>query len=159
MSENPFRPRSPDGVSVWKRGYHRLMAEGLPYGREISHQHLAEVLGLSLEAFLSNRGPLYRIRAELEDGEEGRTLIPVPGRGYRVSHPRDHATVCKARKRRGARLTRQALRLAEATDTALLDAAQKKELSDVEKALVVVVTIHEKRLRKIEAILRADGKL
>jgi hypothetical protein len=154
--QEPFQPRG--DLAVWRRAYRQMVTDGIDYGKEFPHTSLAELFGVALEHFLAHRGPLYRLMKELEE-DHGRTLIAIPGKGYRISHPTEHVDVCKSRRRRGKRQAQRAVTLIDHTDTEQLQAGQQSELLKIKSALVITVGIlscHERRLRNIEEILRAN---
>lgn len=151
---SPFEPAGE--VARWRQGYENLLAAGIDYDVFYSHGALAAMLGLALEQFLHQRSALYRITAELET-VHGRTLVSVAGQGYRVSRPQHHAELATDRKRRSRRQLNRACRLVKGTDFAVLTPDEQRELLHIQRGLVVIVSLHNQRLDRIEEILRRHG--
>jgi hypothetical protein len=161
-----FQPK--DGKARWRAAYEQMLQMGIDYGAQFSHEVLAALLGLALEGFRRNRAPLYRVIGELEK-EHGRTLVPILGKGYRVSAPGEHAALARERRRRSRRHIRRGVELIEATDRTLLAPDQLTEMDKVHASLGLVyevlsihesrLTVYERRTRRIEEILRKNGML
>jgi hypothetical protein len=154
-----FEPKGE--VSVWRHGYQQLLERGIDYGKSYSHEELAALFNQEVAFFLRQRSALYRVIAELES-EHGRTLVPVVGKGYRVAHPSEHATVCKLRKKRGRRLSTRAVTLIDSTDQEALQPSERQELVQLKGVLMLslaVMNVHERRLNRIEEAMRNAGLL
>jgi hypothetical protein len=145
----------------WRAAYEALLEQGIDYGKTFSHEALAALLGLALEVFLRNRSPLYRLVNELEK-EHGRTLVPIAGKGYRISSPEEHAALCRARRSKSRRLLRRGVDLIAATDQDKLSLHQRTELAKINGMLglaLITLSVHERRLNRHEEALRKAGLL
>jgi hypothetical protein len=154
-----FQPKN--GKARWRSAYEQMLQMGIDYGAQFSHEVLAALLGLALEAFRHNRAPLYRVIGELEK-EHGRTLVPILGKGYRVSAPDEHASLCRARRSKSRRLLRRGMDLIAATDQDVLSNDQRADLAKVNGLLGIAfltLSVHERRLNKHEEALRKAGLL
>lgn len=151
----PFQPKG--DLPEWRLIYDRLL-EHADFGDVITYTQLDEVLGREFE---ENRSPLYKAREHL--GEMRRRWIePVPRVGYRVIEAREHLLAAQQRKRRARRQLRAMVKIAEVTDLARLTPAELASFDSqakVNAALYMVAVHHERRLNRIEGILRDEGKL
>lgn len=137
--------------------YDRLL-EHADFGDVITYAELDEILGREFE---DNRSPLYKAREHLGEMRQ-RWIEPVPRVGYRVIEAREHLIVAQNKKRRARRQLRGMVRVAEFTDLSRLspsDLASFDSQAKVNAALYMVAVHHEKRLSRIEGILRGEGKL
>jgi len=154
-----FTPK--EDKAVWRRGYDDMLGQGIDYGAFFSHEQLADFFGLEVADFLHQRGPLYRLIQELET-EHGRTLVPVTGRGYRIAQAAENIDVSKSRRKRGRRLATRALNLLDATDEEVLQPDERTQLRQCRNSIVLILgvqSIHERRLSRIESVLRNAGLL
>ncbi len=151
----PFQPKG--DLPEWRLIYDRLL-EHADYGDVITYAELDEVLGREFE---DNRSPLYRAREQLGVARS-RWIEPVPRVGYRVIEPREHIIVAQNKKRRARTQLRGMVRVAEFTDLSRLspsDLATFDSQARVNTMLYMVAVHHEKRLNRIESVLRDEGKL
>ena len=151
----PFQPKG--ALPEWRLIYDRLL-ESADFGDVISYQQLDEALG---QTFAANRSPLYRARAHLGEMRQ-RWVEPVAKVGYRVIEAREHLVAAQQRKKKAQRQLRQMVRIAEVTDLSRLspeDLAAFDTQAKVNAMLYTVAVHHERRLSRIEAILRDEGKL
>lgn len=140
----------------WQMIYDDLLADA-DFGAVVTYERLEEVLGRS---FRANRGPLYRAREHLGEIRK-RWLTAVPNVGYRVVDANEHVRVAAIHKRAGRRQYRQMVRVLENTDLTRLEPDALAEWDAQRKIGFVVWAVieHESRIRRIEEILRKDGKL
>jgi hypothetical protein len=151
----PFQPKG--DLPEWRLIYDKLL-EHADFGDVITYQDLDEVLGREFE---DNRGPLYRARQYLSDMRK-RWIEPVPRIGYRVIEAREHILFAQQRKRRARRQLGQMMTVTESTDLARLtpsELASFDSQAKVNTMLYMVAVHHERRLNRIESILRDEGKL
>lgn len=151
----PFQPKG--DLPEWRLIYDRLL-EHADFGDVITYAELDEVLGREFE---DNRSPLYKAREHL-GALRSRWIEPVPRIGYRVIEAREHIHVAQQRKKRARRQFRAMVRVAEFTDLSRLspsDLATFDSQAKINAALYMVAVHHEKRLNRIEGILRDEGKL
>lgn len=151
----PFKPKA--DLPEWRLIYDRLL-EQADFGDVITIGQLDEVLG---RPFVENRGPLYRARRELGDMRR-RWFEPVPGVGYRIIEASEHMHAAQARKQRARRQLRQMVKIGEVTDLSRLNPEQLAAFDSqakVNAAVYMALVHHERRLTRLEEILRADGKL
>jgi hypothetical protein len=84
------------------------------------------------------------------------------GVGYRVIQANEHVRASLDRKQRARNQLQKMQVISRATDLARLT-FEERELWDrqerINAALVSIVSSHEKRIDRIEEVLRADGKL
>lgn len=155
MTRAAFLPR--DDMPEWRKLYDALLVN-VDVGDVITYAQLDAALG---RPFLANRSPLYRARQEL--GEmRNRWLEAVPGVGYRVPEAEEHLRIAQDHKRKGKRQFGQMMRVQEVTDLSRLTAQALDRFqtqAQLNAVLYQVAVHHEKRLNRIEAILRNDGKL
>jgi hypothetical protein len=148
-------PKGP--LPEWRLIYDGLL-ESADFGDVITYAQLDEALGRTFEV---NRGPLYRAREHLGEMRH-RWIEPVPRVGYRVIEPREHMAVAQNKKRRARRQFRGMVRVAEFTDLSRLTPGELVSFDSqarVNAALYMVAVHHERRISRIEAILRGEGKL
>jgi hypothetical protein len=91
-----------------------------------------------------------------------RWLESVPRVGYRVIEAREHLIVAQKKKRRARNQLRGMVRVAEHTDLSRLTPAELASFDSqakVNAALYMVAMHHERRLNRIESILRDEGKI
>lgn len=151
----PFQPKG--DVPEWRLIYDTLL-EGAQFGDIITYSQLDEALG---RPFHGNRSPLYRARSHM--GEmRSRWLVSVPKRGYRVVEAREHLTVAQSHKRRARRQLGLMVRVQEVTDLAVLtpeELAQFDQQAKINSMLYQVAVHHERRIARIEGVLRQEGRL
>jgi hypothetical protein len=141
----------------WRIIYDELLVGAEP-GDLITYDMLDEVLD---RQFIRNRVPLYRARDEL-GRERLRWLDAEANKGYRVIHANENIKVAAKHKRKGQRQFGVMVKVGEATN---LNELTPEELVRHDKQHMINVTLwrvalyHEARINRIEAILRADGKL
>lgn len=151
----PFKPKG--DLPEWRLVYDKLL-ETADFGDVVTLDQLDEVLG---RPFADNRGPLYRAREHLGDMRR-RWIEPVPGVGYRVIEAAEHMTAAQSRKRRARRQLRAMVKIGEITDLSRLTPEQLVSFDSQAKlnaAIYMALVHHERRLTRLEEILRADGKL
>jgi hypothetical protein len=151
----PFKPKG--DLPEWRLIYDKLL-ERADFGDVITLDQLDEVLD---RPFSDNRGPLYRARNHLGDMRR-RWIEAVPGVGYRVIEAAEHMTVAQGRKNRARRQLRAMVRIGEITDLSRLtpdQLAQFDSQAKVNAAVYMALVHHERRLTRLEEVLRADGKL
>jgi hypothetical protein len=151
----PFQPKG--DVPEWRLIYDALL-ERAGFGDIITYAQLDEALGRPFEA---NRSPFYRARQHM--GEmRSRWLVAVPRQGYRVIEAREHLTAAQSHKRRARRQLGLMVRVQEVTDLSVLSAAELATFDSqarINSMLYQVAVHHERRLARIESILREDGRL
>lgn len=151
----PFQPKG--DLPEWRLIYDRLL-EHADFGDVITYAELREVLGRPFE---DNRSPLYRAREHMGDMRR-RWIEPVPGIGYRVIEAAEHMHAAQARKKRARRQLRAMVKIGEVTDLSRLTPDQLMQFDTQAKlnaAIYMALVHHERRLTRLEEILRADGKL
>jgi len=149
-----FQPKG--DKAEWVMIFDELLAEA-DFGTVITYAQLEEVLGRSLEA---NRAPLYRARGELGDRRK-RWLEAVPKVGYRVIEANEHVRVAGQHKRKARRQLTTMVKIAEVADLTRLTAAELSDFdaqSKVNWLLYSAVVHHERRIARIEELLRGEGK-
>lgn len=150
-----FRPKG--DVPEWRMIYDALLVEA-NFGDVITYDELDEALG---RPFRDNRSPIYRARNELGDMRR-RWLEPVDGIGYRVIEANEHLYAAAKRKRRAQNQLKQMVHIGEVTDLARLtpeELATFDSQTRFNRLAYLALMSHEKRLQRIEDVLRADGKL
>ena len=146
-----------DDKPEWRKIYDQLLADA-EYDTIITYAQLSAVLGRDFE---EQRGPIYRARRELGN-LRFRWLAAVPKIGYRVIRANEHISVADDHKHRARRQFTRMLEVSRATDLAHLspeELAHFDRLNRNNNLLATIVMSHEHRLERIEAVLRADGKL
>lgn len=141
----------------WQMIYDALLSRA-EFGDLITHDQLDAVLG---RTFVDDRGPLYKARRYLGKHRK-RWVEPVEGLGYRVIEAREHISAAQRRKRRARRQLSLMVEIAEITDLTRLtpeELAQFDTQAKINARLYLVAVQHERRLNRIEDILRKDGKL
>ena len=141
----------------WRLIYSRLL-DTAEFGDVITYDDLDSALG---RPFRDNRAPLYRARTEMGDTRR-RWLEPVPGVGYRIIEASEHLQAAAKRKRRAQRQLRQMVHIGEVTDLTRLTPEQLATFDSqtrFNRLAYMALMSHERRLRRIEDVLRADGKL
>ena len=155
MIETALRPFQPKAdLPEWRLIYDRLLAQA-DFGDIITYAELDEVLG---REFIDNRTPLYKARARMAE-DRNRWVESEPGVGYRVIEANEHIRVAGGRRKRAQQQMKQMMRITNGTDLARLTPSEL-EMYDVKSRLFAtqfVVLMHEKRLRRIEGVLQANG--
>ncbi len=158
MMEVSYMPFQPKGdLPEWRLIYDRLFS-GADFGSVVTYEQLDDVLG---RPFLDNRSPIYRARTHLGDMRQ-RWIESVPGVGYRVIEASEHIDAAQRHKRRAKRQLGLMVKVAEVTDLSRLTPEELMRFdtqAKVNQMLYMVAVHHERRLSRIEDILRADGKL
>lgn len=152
---SPFTPKGER--PEWRIVYEDLLADA-DFGRIVTYDELTEVLGRD---FAINRAPIYRARLELGDLRK-RWLEAVPNKGYRVIEANEHLRIATAHKRKARRQMGLMVKLAEVTDLTRLTAdeiAQFDTQTKVNWLLYSALVHHEKRIARIEEVLRGEGRL
>lgn len=151
----PFKAKGE--VPEWRLIFDRLL-DGADFGTVITYDQLDDVLG---RPFLDNRSPIYRARQHL--GEmRSRWIEAQPGVGYRVIEAAEHMDAAQQRKRRAKRQLGLMVKIAEVTDLSRLkpeELAKFDTQAKLNAALYMVAVHHERRLSRIEQILKDEGKL
>lgn len=151
----PFQPKG--DAPEWRLIFDRLL-DGAAFGEVITYAQLDDVLG---RPFLENRSPIYKARLHL--GEmRSRWIESVPGEGYRVIEAREHIDAAQKHKRKAKRQLGLMVKVAEVTDLSQLtpeELAKFDTQAKVNAMLYMVAVHHERRLNRIESILRSEGKL
>lgn len=141
----------------WRIIFEELL-DGADFNTIITYEQLDDVLG---RPFVDNRSPLYRARQHL--GEmQSRWIEAQPGVGYRVIEANEHMDAAHQRKRRAKRQLGLMVKIAEVTDLSRLkpeELAKFDSQAKINAALYMVAVHHERRLNRIEEILRSEGKL
>jgi hypothetical protein len=151
----PFTSRR--AVPEWQMIYTALL-ERADFGTVVTYEELDAVLE---RPFVENRSPIYRARRQLGD-MRSRWIEAVPGVGYRVIEAREHIDSAQKHKRKARRQLGLMVRVAEVTDLSALsppELARYDEQSKINQMLYQVAVHHERRLARIESILRGEGKL
>lgn len=150
----PFQPKA--DRAEWRIIYDRLL-EAADFGDVITYDELTEVLGRD---FLENRSPIYRARTHLGEMRK-RWIESEPGVGYRVIDANEHVRAAEDRKRRAKRQLGLMVKVGDVTDLSRLTPAEL-EIFDLKTRVNVAlygVAMHERRLNKIEQVLRGEGLL
>lgn len=134
----PFQPRGTR--PEWRVIFEDVLA-GCDFGDLITFDQLDEALGRD---FRSSRGPLYRAAEELL-ATRNRTLASVPGKGYRVAQPNEHADLAQKDHLFGRRRISRALRKATHVDKAKLTADERAAVERLELGY----RRHEAMLRRL----------
>lgn len=151
----PFEPKG--DLPEWRLIYDKLL-EHAEFGDIITIDELDEVLGRS---FRDNRSPIYKARERLGEMRQ-RWIETAPGVGYRVIEANEHMHAAKARKDRAQRQLKRMVNIGEFTDLTRLTPEEMERFdnqSRFNRAVYMAVTSHERRLNRIEDLLRLDGKL
>lgn len=155
MAAAPFQPKG--DLPEWRLIYDRLL-DGAQFGEIITYAQLDDVLG---RPFLENRSPIYRAR--LHFGEmRSKWIESVSGEGYRVIEAREHIDAAQKHKRKAKRQLGLMVKVAEVTDLSQLTPAELATFdtqAKVNAMLYMVAVHHERRLNRIESILRSEGKM
>jgi hypothetical protein len=144
----------------WRIVYDELLS-GADYGQVITYLQLAEVLERDIHERERLRAPIARARRELGN-LRSMWLIAVPNVGYRVIQANEHVSVADDHKHRGQRQFTRMLDVSRATNLSRLnpeELAVWDNQNRINAFLVTVVRSHESRIRRIEQVLHADGKL
>jgi hypothetical protein len=144
---SPFVPKRDDGVPEWKLVFDHI--RDLPIGSVVTYADLDSILGRS---FIGNRSPIYRAIAELRV-ERSRSMINVPGDGYRVLHPKEHREQANTYRRRSRSSLSTAVEVVKSTDMELLAPDERDPLRAYGLALVGLAQAMDythRRLHKIE---------
>lgn len=138
----------------WRLIYDALL-EQADYGDIITFEQLDDALGRPFE---ESRTPLYRARLEMIESRN-RWIEAEPGVGYRVIAANEHIKAAETRRKRARTQMRHMMRITNGTDLSRLTPTEL-QLFDLKSRMFAtqyVVLMHEKRLRRIEGILHANG--
>jgi len=144
----------------WRLVYEELLVNA-DYGQIITYTELAEVLERDIHDRQRLRAPIARARRELGN-LRSMWLVAVPNVGYRVIQANEHVSVADDHKHRGQRQFSRMLDVSRATNLSRLnpeELAVWDNQNRINAFLVTVVRSHESRIRRIEEVLRADGKM
>jgi hypothetical protein len=134
------------------------LLEASEFGQVITYAELDAALGRSFE---ENRSPLYRARREMGDRRR-RWLEAVPTVGYRVVEAHEHLRLANNHKRRAKNQLRAMIHVANVTDLDRLTPDQLVQFDSQAKVnamLYMVAVHHERRLNRIEEVMRREGML
>ncbi len=151
----PFKPKA--DKAEWRMIYDGLLSTA-EFDTLISYTDFNELLGRKLTA---NRTPLYRARSELGRMRK-KWLEAVPSKGYRVIRANEHMSVANQHKKKARRQLGIMVKVGDCTDLAKLTSSELADFDTQQKvnmALFMVMTHHEKRLSRIESLLRSEGRL
>lgn len=154
MTGGQFQPKG--ALPEWQMIYEGLL-NGADFGAIITYGQLDEVLG---RPFIENRTPIYRARSELGE-QRHRWLAPVPSVGYRVIEASEHIIVAQQHKRKARRQMTLMVRVGEVTDITRLTPDQLAQFDTQTKVnwlLYSALVHHERRISRIEELLRESGK-
>jgi hypothetical protein len=151
----PFKPKG--AIPEWRMIYERLL-EPADFGDVITYDQLEEALGRRFEP---NRSPIYRARQELGEMRH-RWLESVPRVGYRVIEASEHMRVAQGHKRKARTQLGIMVKVGEVTDISRLTPEQLAQFDTQTKVnwlLYSALVHHEKRIARIEEVLRGEGKI
>jgi len=137
--------------------YDELLAQA-DFGTLITYDDLDRVLG---RPFRPERGPIYRARQHLGEMRQ-RWLAPVANVGYRVIDANEHLNVAQQHKRKAKHQFGLMVKVAEVTDVSRLTPEELVAFDSQAKVnamLYLVAVHHERRIQRIEQVLREDGRL
>lgn len=158
MSDKQRQPFQTKGARPeWLVIFEDLLAH-VDYGDIITHAQLDAALG---RPFVDDRGPLYKARRHLGRVRK-RWVEPVEGIGYQVIEAREHMGAAQRRKKRARRQLLAMVEIGNVTDLARLTPEELTSFdaqSKVNATLYLVAMQHERRLSRIEDVLRGEGKL
>jgi DNA-binding winged helix-turn-helix (wHTH) protein len=140
--------------------YDELLASA-DYGSIVTFADLARVLDHDAHDRQRLRAPIARARREL-GSQRSMWLVAVPNVGYRVIQANEHVSVADDHKHRGQRQFSRMLDVSRATNLSRLtpeELATWDTQSRINGFLLMVVRSHESRIRRIEQVLIADGKM
>jgi hypothetical protein len=149
----PFSPKG--DVPEWRLIYDGLLTDA-DFGTVITYDMLDDALG---RPFLPGRWPIYRARRELAE-MRSRWIESVPGVGYEVIEAREHINAAQARKRRARTQLKQMVTIQNVTDLARLTPEELvvyDRQSRINMGLYMIAVQHERRLERIEQVLRNAG--
>jgi len=153
-----FSPRG--DKPEWRIVYDELLVHA-EYGQIITYAELASVLERDAHDRQRLRAPIARARRELGN-LRSMWLVAVPNVGYRVIQANEHVSVADDHKHRGQRQFTRMLDVSRATNLSRLTSEELEcwdNQNRINAFLVTVVRSHESRIRRIEAVLHADGKM
>jgi hypothetical protein len=153
-----FSPRG--DKPEWRLVYEELLANA-DYGHVVTYSELADVLNRDVKDRQRLRAPIARARRELGN-LRSMWLVAVPNVGYRVIQANEHVSVADDHKHRGQRQFTRMLDVSRATNLSRLtpeELACWDNQNRINAFLVTVVRSHESRIRRIEQVLHADGKM
>lgn len=151
----PFETK---GAQPERKIIYAMLLEAADFGDVVTYAQLDEVLG---RPFRDNRSPFYAARDDMLELRK-RWAEPVPNVGYRVIEANEHMMAAKRAKDRGRRQLGKMVKIGEGTDLSRLTPTELEQFdsqSRFNRAVYMAVVSHEKRLNRIEDVLRADGKL
>ena len=149
-----FQPKGEK--AEWLMVFDELLKDA-DFGTIVTYEELDELLE---RRFVDNRAPLYRARAELGDTRK-RWLEAVPGVGYRVIEANEHVRIARQHKRKAQRQMTTMVKVAQVTDLSRLtptELADFESQSKVNWLLYSALVHHERRITRIEELLRDEGK-
>lgn len=115
----------------------------LPEGSLISYEQFEMMLGRDLRG---DRAPIYRTQRQML-ADDNRTLVNVPGVGYRISKPDEHEGLAVGYRKGARRKMKKAIRVIDGTDRSRLSAKASQRLTAVE----VNMRAQDSMLRRTEA--------
>jgi len=136
------------------------LASTRPYGALLSYEELAAQLGVDIAEMprilaAANRAKRVLLR------EHMRTLVAVPGRGYKILHPNEMAGLATSFRRKSDRSIRRAIAVIKGTDD--------EHLTDAERARhyhvgMVLEALHDRqkdteaRVTRLEGLMLSGGR-
>lgn len=137
-----FSPRRPDGRAEWRVVYDH--AVNLPYGTDLKHNDLADLLETSDRARVHRA--VRRCNQQFTQENKARVLGNVRGIGYRVLQPADYAPAALSIQKQARRKMTSAVDLMRTAPLQDMNASQREWAHRV----TMVLIDNELRLRSQE---------
>ena len=144
-----FKPKGE--VAEWEMLYDFLTTK--EKGTVIKYAQLSAVLGRDL---LEARSPLYRAMQELEM-KDSRSLINVPGVGYRITIAQEHEGLARKHHKKSRRQIAKSLMKIESADKSQLTREERQRFENIEISLKQQADMI-KRLDKRVAVVEQKQK-
>jgi hypothetical protein len=135
------------GSGAWQAIYRHLQT--MQVDDLLTRDHLAQ-----LAPQLANPAPALRRAIKELQRNEGNTLAPVRGQGWRMAHPREHVDIAKKQQNRAAVVLARGRDVVVNTPIADLTATEQSHLRMVQDGLVFLASIVDRQDHDIDELRR-----
>lgn len=149
----PFTPSYRDGLSA--ATLVTALAKDKPYDYILSFEEIAKQLGIEVDDSVRIRSAAARAKPRLLR-EHMRALEAVPGKGYKVLRPGEHARLATSHRRKSDRQIRRAIAVIKGADERDMTEPERQRHQKVGMALNLLYERQvdtEQRVARLEALM------
>jgi hypothetical protein len=154
----PFEPVYRDGRSG--ASLIAELVEDKPYGTVLTHDEIAECLGIDASDLVRLRSAIARAKPRTEKHHQ-RALEAVPNKGYRVIYPGEHARLATGHRRKSDRQIKRAISIVKHADERSMTEGERERNRQVGMALNLLYERQadtEARVARLEELMLGKHK-